>query len=250
MSAETRQWAPLTYLTQPQKEKNIGLVILNRPLSQSQEKLRTLWKIASVTICVDGGANELYDVTKESERDKFLPQFVTGDFDSIKNDVLDYYKRKGAKIVNTPDQNHTDFTKALSHLISSCGDEQVEAIFVLGVFSGLLHHIMANINTLFEATEITDKPVILLSNDSLAFLLQPGKHKIYVNSGLEGSTCGLIPVGSKCESVTTTGLKWNLSNRALEFGKLVSTSNAFDGSSSVEIETSHPLLWTMEVVGS
>lgn len=70
---------------------------------------------------------------------------------------------------------------------------------------------MANIETLFHVAKITDKPVYLMSEDSIACLLLPGKHVIHVNTGLEGNWCGLIPIGAKCTRITTTGLKWNLS---------------------------------------
>ena len=37
-----------------------------------------------------------------------------------------------------------------------------------------------------------------------------GRHVIHTQSGLEEGHCGLIPVGEKCESCITSGLKWNL----------------------------------------
>ncbi len=40
-------------------------------------------------------------------------------------------------------------------------------------FSGLLDQTIANINTLFKAAKVTEKPVILFASDCLAFLLQP-----------------------------------------------------------------------------
>lgn len=42
---------------------------------------------------------------------------VTGDFDSIKPETLETLKRiEGVQIVRTPDQEETDFTKALIEL--------------------------------------------------------------------------------------------------------------------------------------
>ncbi|XP_046847018.1 thiamin pyrophosphokinase 1-like [Xenia sp. Carnegie-2017] len=244
MENDVKCWAPLDYLTQAKKD--ICLLILNRPLDNSYEKLTKLWSIASVRICVDGGANEFYKVCKEHQTLKWTPTYITGDFDSIKPDVMEYYKNKGTAFVSTPDQDHTDFTKAIRHVISHC-DDQVSAVVVLAEFSGLLDQTMANVNTLYEAAKITQKDVILLASDCLAFLLQPGKHRIDLNDGYKELKCGLLPIGVKCDKVKTDGLKWNLSNDPLQFGELVSTSNAFDGSGVVNIECSHPLVWTMEV---
>ena len=63
----------------------------------------------------------------------------------------------------------------------------------------------------------------------------------------EGPTCGLIPIGSKCDKVVTSGFKWDLDGSIpLEFGGLVSTSNHLS-EPVVTVEASNPLVFTAEV---
>jgi thiamine pyrophosphokinase len=46
-----------------------------------------------------------------------LPDLITGDFDSIDKEALDFYETHSqVPIIPTPDQNYTDFTKALLFL--------------------------------------------------------------------------------------------------------------------------------------
>ncbi|KAA3675602.1 thiamine pyrophosphokinase [Paragonimus westermani] len=60
---------------------------------------------------VDGFANLMFS---RPDRENFLPQFVTGDFDSISNDALEYYRSKNSvQVIETPDQIATDFTKCI-----------------------------------------------------------------------------------------------------------------------------------------
>ncbi|CAG4991891.1 unnamed protein product [Parnassius apollo] len=237
-----------------------AVLVLNRPISQRTNFIKNFWNNAVVKVTVDGGTTR-WDtfVSKLPEDDKnniLLPNLITGDFDSITEEILQKYKKKGCKIIHTPDQNHTDFTKALIELNNYCSEHKVNIDHAVAIAqtSGRIDQILGNVQTLYLAKQkhllSSTTNVYVLSDDAMSWLLFPGDHMIFipeVTRKHERSWCSLVPIGEICESVTTTGLKWNLDNAPLKFGELVSTSNTFDGSEKVTIKCSNTILWSMKI---
>jgi len=247
-----------SFLTQP-CALNLALVILNVDQRQSDistfgaaARFEHLWRQSSLRVCADGAANRLYDSLAEPRRSQMLPDLITGDLDSLRGDVATFYSARGVPIEGETEQETHDFEKCLRWLERRQSDEppqnsksepvQPFSVVAVGAFGGRLDQQMANLNAAFSFSCFD--AFYLLSAESLAVLLAPGKHVIETNRDAEDGSCGLIPLGGRCDRVVTTGLKWNLDGeRPLEFGTLISSSNEIIDA-CVTVETSAPLLWT------
>lgn len=251
----TTHWTPLACLLGSTKSEcdfqderaKLGLVVVNMPLTGMTEKFKKLWSIASIKAFADGGANQVHRIVGDN-LENYLPDYISGDFDSICPDVMNFYKAKGVQVIPTPDQNETDLTKCLRILLGKQDMVEFDQIVILNAFGKRLDQTMANIESLFHVAKLTNKPVYSMSEDSMACLLLPGKHIIHVNTGLEDDWCGLIPIGAECTHITTSGLKYNLTDGQLAFGSLVSTSNTYvEGGLAVTVENDTPILWAMGI---
>lgn len=236
----------------PGTDVKYPLILLNQPFSHQLGHLKQLWANAVLRAATDGANNTLYDLmnTGQSVEYSFVPDLVTGDFDSIRPEVKSFMQSKGAEVIATPDQDYTDFTKCLKIVTEKlkCNEVYPDCLVAFGAFGGRLDHTLSNLNTLYEAVELVHYPVYLIGDYNLSILLMPGSHVLEVNTGLEEGTCGLIPIGGKCNSITTTGLKWNLDKNEMKFGGLISSCNKYkEGATEVSIETDSPVLWTMSL---
>uniref|UniRef100_A0A8C5ABG1 Thiamin pyrophosphokinase 1 n=1 Tax=Gadus morhua TaxID=8049 RepID=A0A8C5ABG1_GADMO len=122
MPVMDEQLTPLDCLL-PSGTQKICLIMLNQP--PEKHHLHVLWSKALIRACADGAANHLYSVTA-GDRKSFLPDYISGDFDSITSEVKEFYAEKGCKLIETADQDLTDYTKCLSIMVEEIKRRQLK----------------------------------------------------------------------------------------------------------------------------
>ncbi|CAH0553109.1 unnamed protein product [Brassicogethes aeneus] len=251
------EWNPCTHLMAKIPEVNYGIIVLNTPIdfNFNSQFIIKMWNNAKVRVTVDGGAKRWLnwlEANRYELNDVLIPDLLTGDLDSLHTEVLEMFRKSKTKVVETPDQNKTDFTKSLEQLDIYCKQEniKIDTVFVLADTCGRLDQIMANLNTMYKANSILeDVAVFQIASNSLSWVLHKGEHRILIPEELRSNHewCALLPIGMPCQ-VTSTGLKWNLENGTLQFNGLVSSSNTYDDLSPVvTVQTDNPLVWSMGI---
>ncbi|KAF9161011.1 cAMP-dependent protein kinase subunit [Actinomortierella ambigua] len=223
-----------------------ALIVLNQPILLERSLFENAWNNATYRYCADGGANRLYDLLQtDEERERFLPDCIRGDLDSLRSGVQDYYMSKHVRVERVDDQVSTDFMKCVE-LARTHDPKDGEAIGVvaLGGTGGRFDQCMSSIHYLYALYK--ERPVTLISDESIIIALGPGVHNITCDLKIEGPTCGIIPVGASESILSTKGLKWDVEQWHTSFGTKISTSNALQGS-HVVIDTTAPMVWTTEL---
>ncbi|KAK9710843.1 thiamine pyrophosphokinase [Basidiobolus ranarum] len=227
-----------------------AVIVLNQPIPHKDTIFKHIWKTASIRLCADGGTNRLHDTFAGTEDlHHYIPDYITGDFDSLRPEVKEFYEKKGVIIQKNEDQDSTDFTKCVN-IIREKEKERSGILYDIvgmGAIGGRFDQTMSSIQMLHVLKD--ERKVYLISDDSSTFLLDKGKHKIICNRETEGPTCGLLPIGFEKTIISTEGLRWNLDHTVTEFGGLVSTSNILD-SDIIMVETNKPIVWTVELKNS
>lgn len=256
----------------PHLQKNYALVVLNQPLELSPEFYAKLWEQAVYHIAADGGANRLHDACKDLKLET-----VIGDLDSLHEAVGLFYHAKGSELIHDTDQDSTDFTKAVRYLKNfklsetasltvSFNQQGLDAlklnvvlyqenmdIVVLGGLGGRVDHGMATLHQLYsfqDDPKYASGRMSLLSSESITFVLKSGKHKIKVRDSSPeialGEHIGIIPI-KEPSVITTTGLRWDVTDWKTEFGGMISTSNQVK-EDWVTVETTKDVLFTIDLI--
>jgi thiamine pyrophosphokinase len=181
------------------------LVLAGEPPHESLLEWRA--EDADFIIAVDGGMNALTHAGIQ-------PDLLVGDFDSFDptgSSSLSY------EVVREEDQNSTDLEKALRHLP---GNEPPDEVVLLGATGGRSDHFLTNL--LVVSTLLEETKVALDATDEIICRATPACSVSLI--GMGGQTVSLLPL-TRCEGVTTKGLRWELADVPMGPGVLLGQSN-------------------------
>ena len=117
------------------EKKNVS-VILNGQMPTDDTIINQITN-SDYIIAVDGSANKLLDL-------QIIPDVIIGDLDSLQN-----IKNKDIELVETPNQNKTDFRKTLEW----CIEKNILNISIFGISGESEDHFLGNYYTLSDFGE-------------------------------------------------------------------------------------------------
>ncbi len=162
-------------------------------------------------ICADGG-------TLHAVAAGIQPNVYIGDLDSITKSLHKKLQKGNIEWhIFQKEKDETDSELALDYALKKGFKE----ILFFGVFGSRTDHLLANL-TMFARAPKDVKIKIFAGKQELYFV-----HDYIRLTGNSGEYVSLIPLQNDVTGITTTGLKWQLSNGTLEFGKSRGTSNEF-----------------------
>lgn len=159
-------------------------------------------------IAADGGARTLLSLGIQ-------PHVVIGDFDSLNEATRAALTT--ADVIYDPDQNTTDFEKALTHAVRSLS---VRRVAVLGVEGDEPDHMLAALSAALTRSEHADIRFVL--RRSIVHVVRgPGMRRFGTFEGARVSVIPLVPTDVR----STEGLQWRIEGMHLSLGDQISISN-------------------------
>jgi thiamine pyrophosphokinase len=176
---------------------------------------------ADFIICADGGGKFAYE-------QGIIPDYLIGDFDSISQEILFFFMENGVDIIRYPkDKDYTDTEICVNKALElGC----IEICIIAGIGSRI-DHSLGNIGLLHLAGEKGAKAYIVSKNSTIHLC------KDYIQlSGKIGDTVSIIPLLGNAKGLKSSGLKFELNNLNIEFGKPIGISNEMtDNKCCIEI---------------
>lgn len=153
-------------------------------------------------ICATDGAYHFL------EENNIVPDFISGDLDSIKNIP------NSIEVIHTPNQDFTDFDKILKLLF----DKGFAHIDVFGASGKEQDHFLGNLHT---AMQWKNKLNLIFYDNHSHYFLADKKTEI---TNCKDKIVSLVPF-PKANNIITEGLEYQLNKENLTFGERIGTRN-------------------------
>ena len=203
-------------------QKNIGILMKDKVLlfinGDPPKSLPDL-DVYTIISCTDGAFHYLKNLNFPLEN----LDFISGDFDSHSGSDENVYQDK---FIYTPDQDKTDFHKALE-IIAEKGFKNID---VFGGSGGEQDHFLGNLTVAYSFKENLN---IKFYDEFSEYFFVP---KSFVLNDVKNKLVSLYPFPT-VENITTKGLNWALNNENLSITNRIGTRNfAIDDTVFIEYE--------------
>lgn len=225
---------PGQWLTEPLKDS--VLIVLNQEIDH-RDLFDIAWKSCKHRILADGAANAVRRLSPI-----YIPDLVVGDFDSIDSESKTFFAAKCVPFIRDNDLYATDFMKAMREAKARF---KVSTFLAFNATGGRVDHQWHSILCLTIAKRQHDADLLLVSQDSLTFMIPPGEAIVETPRKLLGPTCGFLPLIGHA-TVTTHGLRWDVKDWSTSLVTRISTSNQL-AEDILTIECDMPLVFTIEI---
>lgn len=233
----------LTLWLRGAKQPNSVLILLNQPIN-IPELFDRAWDACEHRVVADGAAKRL----RELNNDKYIPDYIVGDLDSISEEDLKYYEDKNVKLLTRKSQYATDFMKAMTTSHEEWDNEgqfTPRIFYAFGGLGGRLDHTWSAFLCLNMAADNGDR-LILISEQNVTLLLSPGEeYTIETPREQYGEAVGYAPLMGTCK-VSTKGLMWDVEDTEFSFTTHISTSN-YLVADKVWIKSDSKAMFTIEM---
>ncbi|TNV76222.1 hypothetical protein FGO68_gene12254 [Halteria grandinella] len=247
----------LTFLDAPHAPVDASdptyLVLLNRKIKK--ELFLFMHEKITYLICTDGAANHLYDIMADEKERQVVYTDIIGDFDSIRDDVKEFYTAQGVQMLNITDQDTTDFEKAIQYIAKKekKTEKKPYRIFAMGAFGGRVDQSLSAIHVMVKYTHELGVQISLMDKNSLMLLLKAGKSKVKISKCLTKlKGCGFFPISERVEHIQTQGLKWNMGNRdcqvqSIDWKQSISSSNEITADEDIDVKVTNDVIFVSSI---
>lgn len=174
-----------------------------------------------VIIAVDAGMDFLY-------HSKITPDVILGDFDSVDQEVFEYFENQPyIEVISLdPEKDDTDTEHAIHYAI----DSGATKIIILGGTGNRIDHLLGNISLLGIGLQEGIEIEMIDANNRIRMINQP---ITILKEEQLGKYLSLIPYSEKVKNITLTGVKYPLENAVIGGFNARGVSNEIVGDEAV-----------------